>query len=78
MCCFWFTHGNMSQLLFLVSQSMNSTFEIGLQNVVINGGVLLGLGGHEGLSDFPKSLTFPSCCDCLQADGQGVCLWCLV
>lgn len=48
---------------------MNSTFEIGLQNVVINGGVLLGLGGHEGLSDFPESLTFPSCCGCPQADG---------
>lgn len=50
------------QLLFLISKSLNSTSEIRLQNVVINGVDLMVLGSHEGFSYFPKSLTLHNCC----------------
>lgn len=51
------------QLLFLTSKSLNSTLEIRLQNVMINGVDLMVLGSHEGFSYFPKSLTLHNCCN---------------
>jgi len=50
------------QLLFLNSKWLSSTFEIRLQNVMINGVDLMVLGSHEGFSCFPKSLTLHNCC----------------
>lgn len=49
------------QLLFLFSKSLNSTFEVRLQHVVMNGAELMGLGSHEGFSYCPESLALHNC-----------------
>lgn len=51
------------QLLFLISKSLNGTFKIRLQNVVINGVDAMVLGSHEGFSYFPKNSTLHNCCE---------------